>query len=64
MQNVSGLNRHAAQHKVLNDSKNRLVTAYLRLVDLLRPRFLLMEQVGHGYGMHYSCGTCIQPRHV
>jgi len=45
-QNVSGLNRHATQQQVLNDPKNRLVTCYLHIVEFLRPRFLLMEQVG------------------
>lgn len=50
-QNVSGLNRHATQQQVLQDPKNRLVTCYLRIVEFLRPRFLLMEQVGGWVGV-------------
>ncbi|WIA20554.1 hypothetical protein OEZ85_004945 [Tetradesmus obliquus] len=44
-QNVSGLNRHAKQQEILNDPKNRLVTAYMKLIGYLQPSFIFMEQV-------------------
>lgn len=56
-QNVSGLNRHATQQQVLNDPKNRLVTCYLHIVEFLRPRFLLMEQVC--LGVLLGSGSCL-----
>lgn len=52
---MSGLNRHAKQQEVLHDPKNRLVIAYMRLIEYLQPSFIFMEQVA---GLEVGCMLC------
>lgn len=45
-QGVSGLNRHRARGAaVLRDPKNRQMNVFLKVVEFLRPRYCLMENV-------------------
>jgi hypothetical protein len=42
---MSGVNRFAQRHEVLKRPKNRLVAAYMDIVQFYQPKALLMEQV-------------------
>ncbi|KAL0043430.1 hypothetical protein WJX79_004501 [Trebouxia sp. C0005] len=44
-QGVSGHNRHGARINILEDSRNRQVTAFYSVVDFFKPGFVLMENV-------------------
>ncbi|DBB18710.1 TPA: hypothetical protein ACH3X3_000316 [Trebouxia sp. C0006] len=44
-QGVSGHNRHGARINILEDSRNRQVTAFYNVVDFFKPGFVLMENV-------------------
>jgi hypothetical protein len=43
---MSGVNRFAQREEVLKKPKNRLVKAYMDIVQFFQPKALLMEQVG------------------
>jgi hypothetical protein len=42
---MSGVNRFAQRNEVLKRPKNRLVKAYMDIVEFYQPKALLMEQV-------------------
>eukprot|EP00892_Ulva_mutabilis_P000901 jgi/Ulvmu1/10811/UM069_0047.1 len=44
-QSVSGNNRNALSNSILHDPRNRQLMVYIRLIESLKPNFVLLEQV-------------------
>ncbi|KAM7255527.1 hypothetical protein ACFE04_008425 [Oxalis oulophora] len=65
-QGVSGFNRFRNKENPLKDDKNRQLIVYMDVIDYLKPRFVLMENVvdlfkfAKGYLGRYAMGRLVQ----
>lgn len=73
---MSYANAHAVTTDILTDSRNRLIVPFLDIVQLLKPAFVLMENVcasltregglyiryslGRLVGLRYQAQCCVQ----
>lgn len=66
-QHLTGLNHKANSIKVMKDAVNRIVLSVLRIVEHLRPPFVLLEQVRALWALvgvcffHRGMHVCLMP---
>ncbi|XP_057483315.1 DNA (cytosine-5)-methyltransferase CMT3 isoform X2 [Actinidia eriantha] len=64
-QGISGYNRFRNEENPLDDPKNKQLTVFMDIIDYLKPRFVLMENVvdivrfAHGFLGRYALGRLV-----